>query len=104
MNYARVAIFALLAFALLAAPLAVEAQASTTIPRIGLLADATSWEPLRRTARPPSLAALFTKLSRSHFEGRVGGYSVRRLPATPRSLERLRAARNEEHLPWRDLS
>jgi len=32
---------------LLAAPLAAEAQLSTTIPRIGLLADATSWEPLR---------------------------------------------------------
>ena len=32
---------------LLAAPLAAEAQSSTTIPRIGLLADATSWEPLR---------------------------------------------------------
>jgi putative ABC transport system substrate-binding protein len=31
----------------LAAPLAAEAQPSTTIPRIGLLADATSWEPLR---------------------------------------------------------
>jgi len=33
--------------ALLAAPRAAEAQPSTTIPRIGLLADATSWEPLR---------------------------------------------------------
>src|SRR6266446_6904985 len=32
---------------LLAAPLAAEAQSSTTTPRIGLLADATSWEPLR---------------------------------------------------------
>ena len=33
---------------LLAAPLAAEAQPSTTIPRIGLLAaDATPWEPLR---------------------------------------------------------
>ena len=32
---------------LLAAPLAAEAQLSTTIPRIGLLADATPWEPLR---------------------------------------------------------
>ncbi len=32
---------------LLAAPLAVEAQPSTTIPRIGLLADATPWEFLR---------------------------------------------------------
>jgi putative ABC transport system substrate-binding protein len=32
---------------LLAAPLAAEAQPSATIPRIGLLADATSWEPLR---------------------------------------------------------
>ena len=31
----------------LSAPLAAEAQPSTTIPRIGLLADATSWEPLR---------------------------------------------------------
>ena len=32
----------------LAAPLASEAQPSTTIPRIGLLApDSTSWEPLR---------------------------------------------------------
>jgi hypothetical protein len=50
------------------------------------------------TARPPSLAALFTKLSRSHFEGRVDGYSVRRLPLTPRSVELLRAARPEGHL------
>jgi len=33
--------------ALLVAPLAVEAQPSATIPRIGLLADATSWKPLR---------------------------------------------------------
>ena len=32
---------------LLAAPLVAEAQPSMTIPRIGLLADATSWEPLR---------------------------------------------------------
>jgi putative ABC transport system substrate-binding protein len=32
---------------LLAAPPAAEAQPSATIPRIGLLADATSWEPLR---------------------------------------------------------
>jgi hypothetical protein len=32
---------------LLAAPLVAEAQPSTTIPRIGLLADAPSWEPLR---------------------------------------------------------
>src|SRR5713226_2109489 len=33
--------------AILFAPLAVEAQQATTIPRIGLLADAPSWEPLR---------------------------------------------------------
>src|SRR5713226_182314 len=33
--------------AILFAPLAVEAQQSTAIPRIGLLADAPSWEPLR---------------------------------------------------------
>jgi len=32
---------------LLAAPRAAEAQPSTTIPRIGLLGDVTSWEPLR---------------------------------------------------------
>jgi len=32
---------------LLAAPVAAEAQQSTTIPRIGLLADATSWEAFR---------------------------------------------------------
>jgi putative tryptophan/tyrosine transport system substrate-binding protein len=31
----------------LSAPLAAQAQSSTTTPRIGLLADATSWEPLR---------------------------------------------------------
>jgi ABC-type uncharacterized transport system substrate-binding protein len=37
-----------LALALTLVPLAAEAQPSTTIPRIGLLApDATSWEPLR---------------------------------------------------------
>jgi len=36
---------------LLAAPLAVEAQPSTTIPRIGLLADATLWEFLRLELR-----------------------------------------------------
>ena len=36
---------------LLAAPLAVEAQPSTTIPRIGLLADATPWEFLRLELR-----------------------------------------------------
>jgi hypothetical protein len=35
---------------LLAVSLA-EAQLSTAIPRIGLLADATSWEPLRRGLR-----------------------------------------------------
>ena len=35
------------AILLLAAPLAPEGQPSTTGPRIGLLADATSWEPLR---------------------------------------------------------
>ena len=38
---------ALVSGGLLAAPLGAEAQPSTTIPRIGLLADATSWEPLR---------------------------------------------------------
>src|SRR5438128_994452 len=32
---------------LLAAPLAAQAPPAKTIPRIGLLADATSWEPLR---------------------------------------------------------
>ena len=32
---------------LLAAPLAVEAQQAVTIPRIGLLGDATPWEPFR---------------------------------------------------------
>ena len=37
----------IVAVLLLAAPFAAEAQPSTTIPRIGLLADATSWEPLR---------------------------------------------------------
>ena len=36
-----------LAFTLVLASLAAAAQPSTTIPRIGLLADATSWEPLR---------------------------------------------------------
>src|SRR5216684_4646996 len=38
---------ALVSGGFLAAPLGAEAQPSTTIPRIGLLADATSWEPLR---------------------------------------------------------
>ena len=32
---------------LLVAPLVAEAQPSTTIPRIGLLADVTSWAPIR---------------------------------------------------------
>jgi hypothetical protein len=37
-----------LTLSLILAPLGAEAQPSTTIPRIGLLApDATSWEPLR---------------------------------------------------------
>ncbi len=40
-------IHTIVAILLLAAPLAAEAQPSTTIPRIGLLADATPWEPLR---------------------------------------------------------
>jgi putative ABC transport system substrate-binding protein len=38
---------AIVAVLLLAAPLAAEAQPSTTIPRIGLLSDAASWEPFR---------------------------------------------------------
>jgi ABC-type uncharacterized transport system substrate-binding protein len=37
----------IVALTLVLAPLAADAQPSTTIPRIGLLADATSWEPLR---------------------------------------------------------
>jgi putative ABC transport system substrate-binding protein len=41
----------LLALALLAAPLATGAQPSTTMPRIGLLADAAPWEPLRQGLR-----------------------------------------------------
>jgi putative ABC transport system substrate-binding protein len=36
-----------LVLGLLAAPLVVEAQQAITIPRIGLLADATPWEPFR---------------------------------------------------------
>jgi len=43
----RIGLAVVLILGLFVAPLAAEAQPSTTIPRIGLLADATSWEPLR---------------------------------------------------------
>jgi SprT-like family len=43
--------------------------------------------------RPRSLQALFDTLSASHFDGRLSGYSVRRLPLTHERIERLNASR-----------
>src|SRR5215471_16079333 len=51
MRFARLAALTTLVLATVAAPLAAEAQPPTTIPRVGLLADAWSWESLRRGLR-----------------------------------------------------
>jgi len=47
----RIGLVVVLTLSLFLAPPAVEAQSPTTIPRIGLLADVTPGEPLRRGLR-----------------------------------------------------